>query len=220
MYVLLVNLALSRVIGSSSVCPNIIKHLLVNRQGTSLEGCLTQVFFTNMYGGGIFCILALIAYDRYVSICKPLLYHSVMTPAKVKLMLMMVCFILSSSSPVDKLLRDSLMIAKLSCKKTTLISVYGLCCNICVLVFLCFLVILSHVHIFMVILSGSESQRKAMQTCMPHLVTFIHFFRVNIFTCMNFLVILPLLYPIIYDIKMQEIRQRVNKMMKDKMVQL
>lgn len=253
MYVLLVNLALSGVMGSSSVCPNIIKHLIANKQETSVEECLTQVFFTNVYSGCIFCILALMAYDRYVSICKPLLYHSIMTPAKVKLMLSVVYFSLSSSSAVqvyltsrlrlcrhtlDKLLCDSLAIVNLSCKKTTLISVYGLCCAICVIVFPCFLVILSYVHIFTVILKTSkESQRKALQTCTPHLLTFINFSvasffgviynrlshevpkAVNIFTCINFFVIPPLLHPIIYGIKMQEIRQSINKMMKEKITQ-
>ncbi len=246
MYVLLVNLALSGVMGSSSVCPNIIKHLIVNKQETSFEQCLTQVFFTNVYSGCIFCILALMAYDRYVSICKPLLYHSIMTPAKVNLMLAVVYFILSSSSAtqvyltsrlrlcrhtLDKLLCDSLAIAKISCKKTTLISVYGLCVAICVIVLPCFLVILSYVHIFTVIQKTSkESQRKALQTCTPHLVTFINFSaatffgviynrlsqevpkEVNIFTCVIFFIIPPLLHPIIYGIKMQEIRQSINKM--------
>ncbi|XP_044209824.1 olfactory receptor 10J1-like [Thunnus albacares] len=253
MYVLLVNLSLSGVVGSSSVCPNIIKQLVVNRQESSLEGCLTQVFFTNVYGGCIFCILALMAYERFVSICKPLGYHSIITPARVKLMLAVVYFILSSSSiiqvyltsrltlcrhTVDKLLCDSLVIAKLSCKKTTLISVYGLCCAVFVIVLPCFLVFLSYFHIFLVILKTSkESRRKALRTCTPHLVTFINFSvasfcgvtynrlshevprAANIFISLNFFVIPPLLHPIIYGIKMQEIRQSMNRIMKWRIIQ-
>ncbi|KAF0031014.1 hypothetical protein F2P81_017745 [Scophthalmus maximus] len=111
------------------------------------SSCLTQVFFTNLYAGCIFCLLALMAYDRYVSICKPLLYHAIMTPAKVKLMLTMVYLVLASSSAVqgyltsrlrlcghmvDKLVCDSLVIANLSCERTPMISVYGLCCALCV----------------------------------------------------------------------------------------
>lgn len=254
MYVLLVNLSLSGVMGSSSVCPNIIKHLLSKRQETSVPGCLTQVFFTNVYAGCVFCMLALMAYDRYVSICKPLLYHSIMTPAKVKLMLVTVYLILSLTSAVqvyltsrlrlcrhsvDKLLCDSLVISNLSCKKTTVISVYGLCCAACVIIFPCFLVILSYVHIFTVVLKTSkDSQKKALQTCTPHLVTFINFSvasffgviynrmshevpkPVNILTCLNFFVIPPLLHPIIYGMKMREIRQSMNKVMKEKIMQL
>ncbi|XP_076592102.1 odorant receptor, family 60, subfamily A, member 1 [Chaetodon auriga] len=250
MYVLLVNLALSGVMGSSSVCPNIIRHFIANRKETSLQGCLTQVFFTNVYGGCIFCILALMAYDRYISICKPLLYHSIMTPAKVKRMLSVVYFLLSSSSAVqvyltsrlrlcrhtvDKLLCDSLVIANLSCERTSVIAAYGLCCALCVIVIPCFLVILSYVHILTVMLKTSkESQRKALQTCTPHLLTFINFSAatffgvinnrlshevpkaVNIFTCLLFFVIPPLLHPIIYGIKMREIRQSLKKRMKEK----
>lgn len=253
MYVLLVNLSLSGVMGSSSVCPNIIKHLVMNRQQSSLEGCLTQVFFTNVYAGCIFCILALMAYDRYISICKPLRYHSIMTPAKLKLMLSVVYLILSLSSiiqvyltsrltlcrhTVDKLLCDSLVIANLSCKNTTVISVYGLCCAVCVVVLPCFLVILSYFHIFIVILKTSkDSQRKALQTCTPHMVTFINFSvasffgviynrlsqevprGVNIFICVNFFVIPPLLHPIIYGIKMQEIQHSINRLMKERIIQ-
>lgn len=254
MYVLLVNLALSGVMGSSSVCPNIIRHLMLSHQETSLEGCLAQVFFTNVYGGCIFCILAMMAYDRYVSICKPLMYHSIMTPAKVKLMLVVIYLVLIFSSAVqvyltskltlcrhslDKLLCDSVAIANLSCKKTTLISIYGLCCAICVIAFPFFMVILSYIHIFTVIVKTSqESRRRALQTCTPHLVTFINFSvasffgviynrfshsvpkAVNIFTCLSFFVFPPLLHPIIYGIKMQEIQQSINKVITQKMIQL
>lgn len=253
MYILLVNLALSGVVGASSVCPSIIKNLLIDKQQTSLQGCFMQVFFTNVYGGCIFCILALMAYDRYVSICKPLQYHSIMTPTKVKLLLVLVYFSLTSTSAVrvylisrlelcghtiDKLLCDSVALANLSCEKSSLISIYGLCCAICMIVLPFLLVILSYVHIFIVIVKTSkESQRKALQTCTPHLVTFINFSTatffgfiynrlghnvptaVNILTYMNFSVIPSILHPIIYGIKMQEIRLSIKKIMTKKIMQ-
>ncbi|XP_060928643.1 odorant receptor, family 60, subfamily A, member 1 [Limanda limanda] len=254
MYVLLVNLSLSGLMGSSSVCPIVLRHLVSGCRETSLTGCLTQVFFTNVYAGCMFCILALMAYDRYVSICKPLLYHSIMTPVKVTLMLTLVYVSLSCSSAVqvyltssiplcehavDKLICDSLVISKLSCKRTTLISVFGLCCAVCVIIFPCVLVLLSYLHIFKVTLRSSpEGRRRALQTCAPHLLTFLNFSvasffgvvssrltyevpkAVNIFICMNFFAIPPLLHPIIYGIKMKEIRQSLNKMIKDKILQL
>ncbi|KAK9520350.1 hypothetical protein VZT92_020243 [Zoarces viviparus] len=250
MYVLLVNLCLSGVMGSSSVCPHIITHLLADREAT-LSGCLTQVFFINVYSGCIFCILALMAYDRYVSICAPLLYHSLMTPAKVRLMLLLLYSGLGSSSAVqvlltsrlrlcrhrvDKLVCDSLVVANLSCTNTPLINVFGLCCAVCWILFPCFLVIVSYVHIFTVVLKSSRaSQVKALQTLTPHVLTFINFSvasffgviynrlshrvpeAVNIFTAINFFILPPLLHPIIYGVKMQEIRQSVKKMMKRKM---
>lgn len=248
MYVLLVNLALSGVMGSSSVCPQTIRQLTTGSRDMSLEGCLTQAFFTNVYSGCVFCILALMAYDRYVSICQPLLYHSIMRPAKVRLMLALVYLALGAFSAVqvnlastltlcrhsvDKLLCNSLVIANLSCTETTLINVYSLCCAVCAIAVPCFLVILSYVHILTVVLKASgDRRRKAVRTCTPHLVTFIHFSvtsffaviynslshqvpkAVNVFTYVSFFVIPPLLHPIIYGIKMREIRQSMKKMLK------
>lgn len=245
MYVLLAHLALSGLVGSTSVCPNILRHLLLSRQVTSLQGCLTQVFFTNVYGGSIFCFLALMAYDRYVSICKPLLYHSVMRPARVRLMLALVYLLLSSTSALqvyltstlalcrhslDKLVCDSLAVAKLACARTGVISAYGLACAACVVALPCFLVFLSYFHIFSVVLSVStQSQRKALQTCTPHLVTFINFSvvsffgviynrmsaavpeMVKLFICVSFFMLPPLLNPIIYGIKTREIRLSIQK---------
>ncbi|KAM4627645.1 olfactory receptor 4B13-like [Polymixia lowei] len=191
MYILLVNLALNGVIGSSSVCPTIMKHLIMEKQETSLEGCLTQVYFSHVYASCVYCILALMAYDRYVSICKPLQYHSIMTPTKVKLLLAVVYFIPGSALAVqvymtsriqlckhtiDKLLCDNQTVINLSCQKNALLSVYGLCLIICLTILPFLLVVLSYVNIFMVSLKTSkESQKKALRTCTPHLVTFINF---------------------------------------------
>uniref|UniRef100_A0A8C2Z253 Odorant receptor, family 60, subfamily A, member 1 n=1 Tax=Cyclopterus lumpus TaxID=8103 RepID=A0A8C2Z253_CYCLU len=254
MYVLLVNLCLSGVVGSSSVCPHVIQQLLADRPHYTLSGCLTQVFFINVYSGCIFCILALMAYDRYVSICKPLLYHSIMTAARVRLLLLLVYLSLGSSSAVqvvltsrlrlcrhtvDKLVCDSLVVANLSCTSSPVVSVFGLCCAVCVVLCPCVLVLGSYLHILLLLLRSSRaSQVKGLQTCTPHLVTFINFSVASffgviynrlsqhdseagvIFMCVNFFIVPPLLHPIIYGIKMQEIRQSVKKIMKRKIIQM
>ncbi|XP_071778884.1 olfactory receptor 1500-like [Centroberyx gerrardi] len=254
MYILLVNLAISGVIGSSSVCPPIMKYLLMEKQESSLEGCLTQVFFSNVYGCWVYCILALMAYDRYVSICKPLQYHSIMTPTKVKLLLAVVYLIPCSFSAfqvymisriqlckhtINKLLCDSSAVVNLSCVKSTFLSVYGLLLATCLIILPFLLVVLSYVHILMVSLKTSkESQKKALRTCTSHLVTFINFSvatffgviynrlslslprAVNIFISMHFFVIPPLLHPIIYGIKTQEIWRSINKIVRRKIIQL
>ncbi|XP_068440328.1 olfactory receptor 56A5-like [Clinocottus analis] len=254
MYVLLVHLCLSGVAGSSSVCPHVIRLLLADRPRTSLAWCLTQVFFINVYSGCIFCILALMAYDRYVSICKPLLYRSIVTPARVRALLLLVYLSLGWSSAaqvvltsrlrlcrhtVDKLLCDSLVVARLSCESSAAVSVFGLCSAIWVVLCPCVLVLGSYLRILPVLLRGSGASRaRGLRTCTPHLVTFVNFSAVSFFgviynrlsdrvpeaaavlTCVNFFIVPPLLHPIIYGIKMQEIRQSVKKMMKKKMIQM
>lgn len=253
MYVLLANLAASGLIGSSSACPALLRHLLAGRPESSLGACLTQSFFTSVYGGCMFCILALMAYDRYVSVCKPLLYHAVMRPARVRSLLALVYAVLGVSSAVqtyltstlppcrrsvDKLLCDSVTVANLSCRRTTLINVYGLCCAAVVIVLPCLLVLLSYCHIFAVMLRVSgASQRRALQTCTPHLLAFLNFSvasfigviynrasqqvprAVNFFTCVSFFFIPPLLNPIIYGIKMKEIRLSIQRKMRQETLQ-
>lgn len=245
MYVLLAHLALSGLAGSTAVCPAVLRHLLLSRQVTSLPGCLAQVFFINMYAGGVFCFLALMAYDRYVSICQPLRYHAVMRPARVRLMLALVYLVLGGSSALqvyltstlalcrhslDKLVCDSMAISKLACERTRVISVYGLCCAACVVALPCVLVLLSYFHIFSVVLKVSgQSQKRALRTCTPHLVAFLNFSAasffgviysrtsdavpatVNVVTGVSFFIIPPLLNPIIYGMKMKEIRLSLLK---------
>lgn len=253
MYVLLVNLAVSGLIGSSSACPSLLRHLLLSRAESSLGSCLTQSFFSNISGGCMFCILALMAYDRYVSVCKPLLYHSVMTPARVRSLLVLVYAVLGITSAVqvyltstlslcrrsmDKLLCDSMAVSNLSCRRTSLINVYGLCCVAVVIVLPCLLVLLSYCHIFAVMLKLSgASQRRALQTCTPHLLAFLNFSvasfigviynrmsqqvpgAISFFTCVSFLFIPPLLNPIIYGIKMKEIRLSIQRKMRQETLQ-
>ncbi|TNN26135.1 Olfactory receptor-like protein OLF3 [Liparis tanakae] len=247
MYVLLVNLCLSGVAGSSSVVPQVMRRLLADRPHASVAGCLAQVFFINVYSGCIFCILALMAYDRYVSICKPLLYRSIMTPARVRLLLLLLYLGLGSVSAVqvvltsrlrlcrhavDRLSCDGMAVAGLACVSSPAVAAFGLCCAVCVVLCPCVLVMGSYLHILLLLRrSSGASQIKGLQTCTPHLVTFVNFSAASffgviynrlsphipdaalVFMCVNFFLVPPLLHPIIYGIKMQEIRQSVKKMM-------
>ncbi|XP_055015822.1 protein Atg16l2-like [Boleophthalmus pectinirostris] len=87
-YVLLANLSLCGVLGGAALCPALLRFLLWGRSRLSLVDCLVQIFFTNVYTGGVFCLLALMAFDRYVSICLPLRYHSIVTPPRLRLLLL------------------------------------------------------------------------------------------------------------------------------------
>ena len=87
MYIFLFNLSINGLIGSTAVCPKIMANLLKDNNSISLEGCLFQVLFINVSAGCAYAIFAGMAYDRYVSICKPLQYHSIMTPLRVNVLL-------------------------------------------------------------------------------------------------------------------------------------
>ncbi|XP_009680897.1 olfactory receptor 5AR1-like [Struthio camelus] len=80
MYLLLSNLSFLDICYSSSVTPKLLSGLLAERNTISFNGCITQFYFYAVFGTTEAIFLAVMAYDRYVAICEPLRYLSVMSP--------------------------------------------------------------------------------------------------------------------------------------------
>ncbi|XP_019901165.2 olfactory receptor 52E4-like [Esox lucius] len=247
MYIFLFNLAVYGLVGCLSVCPMIMDNLLKDIKDISHEGCILQVFFSSVYATCSYINLAVMAFDRYVSICKALQYHSIMTPSKVKVLLALVYFIpitslsfqmyITARLPVcryniNKLFCDNLAVVKLSCVESVLSNVYGIFIIVSQVVLPFVLVVLSYVKILLVCLRTSkESRKKALNTCTPHLITFINFSaailfsvvynrystvtrEVNVLISVQFILFPPLLHPIIYGIRTKEIRTCISKMIR------
>lgn len=247
MYVFLFNLALNGVIGGSAVLPNIMKNLVDNVNDISYNNCLVQVFFINFYASCAYAILTVMAYDRYVSICKPLQYHNIMTPSKVRLLLGIVyicpfCFLavqvyMTSKMPtcgykINKLFCDNLAVVSLSCAKSTFGDMYGMALVFIFVVLPLLLVSLSYVKILLVSLkSSANAKKKALKTCVPHLITFINFSlatlfsviynrlnndlskELNVFMSVHFILVPPLLHPLIYGMKTETIIKSLTKLL-------
>ncbi|CAL8353958.1 unnamed protein product [Lota lota] len=246
MYTFLLHLALNGVVGSCAVCPKVMESLLSREPLVSYGGCLLQVLFVNVYALCAYAILAVMAYDRYISICKPLQYHSIITPARVRLLLAAaylfpvgltsVQVYLTSRLPlcrfaINKLFCDNLAVVKLSCVRRDLDNVFGLfiTCSLVLFPFVC--VLLSYVKILSVSWTASRaSQRKALSTCAPHLVIFINFSIVIVFSVLynrkdsvsvlgNFLnstlfaLLPPLFHPLVYGLRTKEIQRSIQKML-------
>ncbi|XP_061072417.1 olfactory receptor 4S1-like [Conger conger] len=242
MFIFLCGLCVNGIFGASSFSPKILMDLSSKLSVTSYEGCLTQMFVIYNY---VFCevtILTVMAYDRYIAICKPLSYHSIITPRKVVNLLLITCLLSICESgiamclvgrlplcgfSIDKIYCTVWAVVKLSCVDTTINNIYG--SAFMGLHFLQILLILiSYVNIVKASMRSQEDRNKFMQTCLPHLISLTNFTIAVIFDMMyarygptsrllglrNFmslahLAVPPLLNPLIYGLKLKQIRRRI-----------
>ncbi|XP_012598310.2 olfactory receptor 4F3/4F16/4F29-like [Microcebus murinus] len=79
MYFLLANLSFIDTGVASIATPKMIYDLFRKHKVISLKGCITQMFFIHTVGGTEMVLLIVMAYDRYVAICKPLHYLTIMS---------------------------------------------------------------------------------------------------------------------------------------------
>ncbi|XP_038597065.1 olfactory receptor 4K5-like isoform X2 [Tachyglossus aculeatus] len=79
MYFLLANLSFIDVCQASFATPKMIVDFLSEHKTISYNGCITQIFFSHLFTGGEMVLLVAMAYDRYVAICRPLRYVTIMS---------------------------------------------------------------------------------------------------------------------------------------------
>ncbi|XP_066843150.1 olfactory receptor 14C36-like [Anser cygnoides] len=79
MYFFLLNLALLDLGTITTTVPKAMANSLWDTTAISYSGCATQVLFFFFLIGGEYCLLTIMAYDRYIAICKPLHYGTIMT---------------------------------------------------------------------------------------------------------------------------------------------
>ncbi|XP_003791719.1 olfactory receptor 4F15 [Otolemur garnettii] len=80
MYFLLASLSVIDMIFCSITAPKMICDIFKRHKAISFWGCITQIFFSHAVGGTEMVLLIAMAFDRYVAICKPLHYLTIMSP--------------------------------------------------------------------------------------------------------------------------------------------
>ncbi|XP_041520618.1 olfactory receptor 1468-like [Microtus oregoni] len=94
MYLFLSNLSFSDLCFSSVTMPKLLQNMQSQEPSITYVGCLTQMYFFLVFGDMESFLLVLMAYDRYVAICFPLHYTSIMSP-KLCVFLIVFCWILT-----------------------------------------------------------------------------------------------------------------------------
>ncbi|XP_006110302.2 olfactory receptor 52P1-like [Pelodiscus sinensis] len=187
MYLLICMLALTDIVTSTSVVPKALCIFWFNLKDITLVGCLTQMFFLHAVSVMQSAILVTMAFDRYVAICNPLRYVTILTNAciaklgllgliRATLLVLPVSVLLSrqpfcASHTISHTYCDHMAVAKLSCGDITVNRMYGLVAVFVVLGLDVMLVALSYGLIARAILriSSKKAHQKALNTCTAHI---------------------------------------------------
>ncbi|XP_036393562.1 olfactory receptor 4N5-like [Megalops cyprinoides] len=191
MYCFVCNLCVNGLYGSMGLFPCLLVNILSDKHEISRSSCLMQIFCLHTYGVCEFTNLAVMAYDRYVSICYPLQYSTIMSPFKANAFITFVWLFpfckssvtvaLTSQLPlcgmyVEKLYCDNFSLVNLACTNTTVNNIYGLISLSLSVVPQLSLIVYSYAKILKISLKASNSSRaKAINTCTPHIISLANF---------------------------------------------
>lgn len=188
MYIFLCSLCINGLYGTAGFYPKFAIDLLSDVHVISYVGCLLQVFIIYSNAKIDYSILVAMAYDRYVAICQPLEYHSVMSVRRTAvlvglswlaplccetLVIILTSMLKLCGSHIDKLYCENWSIVKLACGSTKPNDIVGLivisfyCCH-------ALLIACSYVWLVKSCLKSIEGRRKFMQTCVPHLLCLLN----------------------------------------------
>lgn len=243
MYIFLGSLCFNGLYGATGFYPKFLSDLLSDDHLISRVGCFVQIYVIYSNAKIDYSILVVMAYDRYVAICRPLEYHCVMSKHRTVLLLALSWLVplccetlvisLSSTlelcgSHIDKLYCENWAVVKLSCGATTANDIVGMAL---IVFYLChaLLIVSSYIQLVKATLKSTEGRKKFVHTCLPHLCCLFNVTASLLFDLMysrygsaslpqhlrnfmaiQFLIITPVLNPIIYGLKLTNIRNTMK----------
>uniref|UniRef100_A0A667WSV0 Olfactory receptor n=1 Tax=Myripristis murdjan TaxID=586833 RepID=A0A667WSV0_9TELE len=193
MYLILCGLLANEIYGSTSLLPCLMAQILSDTHEISVFYCYIQIFCIHTYASIEYAILTLMAYDRYVCICKPLHYNVIITKRKIQqvIVAIWICIFVEfgvllsftirlklCGNIIHKVFCSNHLVSQLSCSSNREMShitdlVFGL---VFFVVIPTSFILFTYIKILAVCLNSSkETKQKAVSTCTPHLVALLNF---------------------------------------------
>ncbi|XP_003405130.1 olfactory receptor 6C74-like [Loxodonta africana] len=188
MYFFLQNFSFLEISVMSLCIPRYLFSIMTMDKMISYDACATQLFFAIFLGAPEFFLLAAMSYDRYVAICQPLHYATIMS-SRVCTQLVVTSWVagLLTISPglimglglefcdaniIDRFFCDYSAVLKLSCTDTWVIELLSFILAIFTLLITFALVALSYANIVRTILKipSAQQRKKAFSTCSSHMI--------------------------------------------------
>ncbi|XP_062457045.1 olfactory receptor 5B21-like [Rhea pennata] len=187
MYFFLGNLSYLETCYSSTILPRLLDSFLTGDRTISVQSCIVQFYFFGSFAASECYLLAIMSYNRYLAICQPLLYASIMT---WKVCLQMVAaswlmgFLISTAIPpflsqlkfcgskaIDHFFCDLAPLLELACSDTRKVTLIAFVFSFLDIVFPFLSILASYACIIAVIrrIPSSVGKQKAFSTCSSHL---------------------------------------------------
>uniref|UniRef100_A0A452QB71 Olfactory receptor n=1 Tax=Ursus americanus TaxID=9643 RepID=A0A452QB71_URSAM len=186
MYFFLRNFSFLEISFTTTFTPRLLFSITTGNKTISFAGCLTQYFFAIFFGATEFYLLAAMSYDRYVAICRPLHYLTIMSN-RVCIQLVLCSWLAGfliivypiilttqldfcASNVLNHYYCDYGPLLEISCSDTRLLERLEFILAVVTLVVTLVLVILSYTNIIWTILKIPSERKKAFSTCSSHII--------------------------------------------------
>ncbi|XP_032090189.1 olfactory receptor 6N2-like [Thamnophis elegans] len=184
---------------TATTIPKMLANLVSERKSISFTGCLLQTYFFHSLGATECYLLTAMAYDRYLAICKPLRYPSVMT-TKTCTQMAASCWVCGFMCPITEVILVSKLpfcgpnqikhifcdfppLLSLACTDTSINVLVDFAVNAFIILVTFSFIMVSYAKIIQTVLKiqTAESREKAFSTCASHLTVVLLFFGSIIF---------------------------------------
>ncbi|XP_068187772.1 olfactory receptor 2K2-like [Antennarius striatus] len=192
MFVLVCHLVACHLLGGTAALPRLMMQFLTGQKKIAYASALAQAFCLHMYGGTLQTIQGVMAYDRYVAVCEPLRYPTIMTAARlhtscalawiVAFILIGVLFAFHISVPlcgttIKDIFCSNRPILRLACIPTPINDIYGLTMTWFLSTSVFLIIAFSYFRILRTSIKqhrGNGSiNRKALKTCAPQIFVYV-----------------------------------------------